>query len=48
MTDEIDRLIEETGAHDCVECGKCTTLCPIIKFDPKFAPRLIVVKTSME
>jgi Fe-S oxidoreductase/coenzyme F420-reducing hydrogenase delta subunit len=37
-------LIEDTGAFDCVECGKCTTVCPIARFDPEFAPRTIVLK----
>ena len=40
----IDDLIEDTGAYDCVECGKCTTVCPIAAYNPEFAPRLIVVK----
>ncbi|MBU4373283.1 MAG: (Fe-S)-binding protein, partial [Euryarchaeota archaeon] len=40
----IDELIKDTGAYDCVECGKCTTVCPISNANPKFAPRLIVVK----
>ncbi len=40
----IDDLIEDTGAYDCVECGKCTSVCPVAIFDPDFAPRLIVVK----
>jgi len=42
----LDGLIEETGAYDCVECGKCTTLCPIAKIDPNFAPRLLALKAS--
>ncbi len=37
-------LIDDTGAFDCVECGKCTTVCPIAKFDPNFAPRTIVLR----
>ncbi|UCE36543.1 MAG: (Fe-S)-binding protein [Thermoplasmata archaeon] len=40
----IDDLIDDTGAYDCVECGKCTTVCPVAKLDSNFAPRLIVVK----
>lgn len=41
---EVKQLIEDTGAFDCVECGKCTTVCPIATFDPEFAPRTIVLK----
>jgi heterodisulfide reductase subunit D len=40
----VDTLVDETGAFDCVECGKCTTMCPIAAINPDFAPRLIVVK----
>ncbi len=42
--EKVERLIADTGAHDCVECGKCTTVCPITRFKPEFAPRLVVVK----
>ena len=41
---KLDALVKKTGAFDCVECGKCTSLCPITKENPDFAPRLIVVK----
>jgi coenzyme F420-reducing hydrogenase delta subunit/Fe-S oxidoreductase len=47
MKKTVDQLIEDTGAFDCVECGKCTTVCPVAKYDPDFAPRTIVLK-SME
>ncbi len=40
----VKQLIEDTGAFDCVECGKCTTVCPIAKFDNNFAPRTIVLR----
>ena len=42
----IKEIIEDTGAFDCVECGKCTSLCPVAKKNPNFAPRLIVVKAQ--
>ncbi len=41
---EVKKLIEDTGAFDCVECGKCTTVCPVAKFDQSFAPRTIVLR----
>lgn len=40
----VKQLIEDTGAFDCVECGKCTTVCPVAKFDSSFAPRTIVLR----
>lgn len=42
--DIIKELIQDTGAFDCVECGKCTSVCSVANNNPKFAPRLIVVK----
>ena len=40
----VKQLIDDTGAFDCVECGKCTTVCPVAKFDTSFAPRTIVLR----
>jgi len=40
----VKQLIEDTGAFDCVECGKCTTVCPVAKFDQNFAPRTVVLR----
>jgi heterodisulfide reductase subunit D len=42
--DAVKQLIDDTGAFDCVECGKCTTVCPIAKLDSNFAPRTVVLK----
>jgi heterodisulfide reductase subunit D len=42
----MNRIIEDTGAFDCVECGKCTTVCPVAKHNPNFAPRTVVLKAS--
>ena len=41
----IDQLVEDTGAFDCVECGKCTTVCPVAKYNTNFAPRTIVLRS---
>jgi heterodisulfide reductase subunit D len=40
----VKQLIEDTGAFDCVECGKCTTVCPVAKLDTSFAPRTVVLR----
>ncbi|UCE44925.1 MAG: hydrogenase iron-sulfur subunit [Methanobacteriota archaeon] len=43
---EVKRLVEDTKAYKCVECGKCTVVCPIPKFEPEFAmPRIIVLRS---
>ncbi|MHC1582949.1 MAG: FAD-dependent oxidoreductase [Candidatus Syntropharchaeia archaeon] len=41
---DIEGLIDETRANMCIECGKCTTLCPVAAIDPDFTPRLLVVR----
>ena len=41
----IKRIIQDTHAFDCVECGKCTSVCPMTRHKKDFAPRLIVVKS---
>jgi Fe-S oxidoreductase/coenzyme F420-reducing hydrogenase delta subunit len=46
LKQRIDSLIEDTGAFDCVECGKCTTVCPVAKYNTEFAPRTIVLKAT--
>jgi len=40
----VSRIIKDTHAFDCVECGKCTSVCPMTRHKKDFAPRLIVVK----
>jgi Fe-S oxidoreductase len=40
--DKIRRLLKETASLLCLECGKCTGICPANRGDPKFSPRNIV------
>ena len=43
MTDvaDIEREIKDTKARLCLDCGKCTVVCPVAQCDPDFNPRLI-------
>jgi heterodisulfide reductase subunit C len=38
------RLIAETRAYYCLECGKCTGRCPISRVDSNFSPVLNVAR----
>jgi len=40
----LNQLNKEMGVYDCVECGKCTTVCPVAFYNPDFTPRLLVAK----
>ncbi|MDZ7339102.1 MAG: (Fe-S)-binding protein [candidate division KSB1 bacterium] len=36
---ELDSVAKGTNVLDCLECGKCTSNCPISRFDRTFSPR---------
>jgi heterodisulfide reductase subunit D len=36
-----ERQISETRIRLCLDCGKCTVVCPVARYDPEFNPRLI-------
>lgn len=49
----LDTLRRTTAAAACLECGKCSTLCPLVRFDPApFGPfsasRLVAVRDPEE
>lgn len=44
---ELDRIVSETGTHYCLECRKCSAVCPIEKAWPKFSPSIIVEKALL-
>ena len=39
---EINQIITDTGAYSCLDCGKCTVVCPISRYDPEYSPRKVV------
>jgi len=38
----LDDIIQETKTYYCLECGKCSSLCPISRYDPQYSPRVMV------
>jgi len=43
----IEKIIDETKAYYCLQCGKCTSSCPISRIDEDYSPRLIVEKALL-
>jgi Fe-S oxidoreductase/coenzyme F420-reducing hydrogenase delta subunit len=35
-------LIEKTNIRQCLDCGKCSSSCPITRINPDFSPRMTV------
>ncbi len=35
-------IIQDTKTHYCLECGKCSSICPISRYDPQYSPRVMI------
>jgi Fe-S oxidoreductase len=46
--DDEKRLLQEYKTYYCLDCGKCTSVCPVSKYDANFSPRRIVEKAVHE
>ncbi len=42
MTSDVENIIKDTNAYNCLECGKCTGICPISRIFSDYSPRLNV------
>jgi heterodisulfide reductase subunit D len=40
----LEQEIKDTKVRLCLDCGKCTVVCPVSQYDPDFNPRLIIQK----
>lgn len=38
----LEDVIKETQTFYCLECGKCTSICPISRHNPAYSPRVLV------
>jgi len=43
----LERKLRHTGVFRCLECGKCTAVCPISLYDHRFSPRRTVGRALM-
>ena len=38
----LEDIIQATKTYYCLECGKCTSICPVARYDPAFSPRMLI------
>jgi len=38
----LEDTVKETKAYYCLECGKCSGLCPVSRYNPAYSPRVMV------
>ncbi|MBM4463377.1 MAG: (Fe-S)-binding protein [Chloroflexi bacterium] len=38
----LEDAVKETKAYYCLECGKCSGLCPVSRYNPAYSPRVMV------
>jgi len=39
---KIEEAIKKSKAYLCLECGKCTSVCPVSKFNRGYSPRILI------
>ncbi|MDY6911049.1 MAG: (Fe-S)-binding protein [Chloroflexota bacterium] len=44
----MNKILTDTKAYACLDCGKCTAACPISRYDPAFSPRMLVYDAIQE
>ncbi len=44
----LEQIIHATGVLRCLECGKCTAICPVARYDGGFSPRLTVGRAVVQ
>jgi len=38
----LEDIIKESKTFYCLECGKCSSICPVSRYDPAYSPRVMV------
>jgi len=40
-------VLQETKSYYCLECTKCTSICPVARYDPSYSPRAIIENAAL-
>jgi heterodisulfide reductase subunit D len=43
----LEDIIKQTKTYYCLECGKCTSVCPVSRHNSNFSPRLMLERALM-
>ncbi len=43
----LEDILQETKAYYCLECTKCTSICPMAKYDPFYSPRSVIENAAL-
>ena len=38
----LEDIVNQTKTYYCLECGKCSSICPISRYNPAYSPRVLV------
>lgn len=38
----LEDIVQKTKTYYCLECGKCTSICPVARYDSEFSPRMMI------
>ncbi|MBL7073693.1 (Fe-S)-binding protein [candidate division KSB1 bacterium] len=42
---DLTEIAKKTNLFNCLECGKCTSVCPISRFGGQYSPRLMITRS---
>jgi heterodisulfide reductase subunit D len=43
----LEDILQDTKAYYCLECSKCTSICPVAKYDLSYSPRSAIEDTML-
>lgn len=43
----LEDILQDTKAYYCLECSKCTSICPVTKYDPSYSPRTVIENAAL-